>query len=114
MFLTALMPEVAWTSMIEASLIHTAHWHGVQMLFFLDSPHAYTLSTPTHTARATRLSGPCCSRSTSASVRTSLSLRWQRPSARVTGFRGELVTDPGKSDNTPRKLLDVSRLQTLG
>ena len=34
--------------------------------------------------------------------------------ARVTGFRGELVFDPGKPDGTPRKLLDVSRLQALG
>ena len=34
--------------------------------------------------------------------------------ARVTGFRGELVFDPRKPDGTPRKLLDVSRLQALG
>ncbi|HPB76550.1 MAG TPA: GDP-L-fucose synthase [Chromatiaceae bacterium] len=34
--------------------------------------------------------------------------------ARVTGFGGELVFDPGKPDGTPRKLLDVSRLQALG
>ncbi len=34
--------------------------------------------------------------------------------ARVTGFRGELVFDPSKPDGTPRKLLDVSRLQALG
>lgn len=34
--------------------------------------------------------------------------------ARVTGFRGELVFDPGKPDGTPRKLLDVSRLRALG
>ena len=34
--------------------------------------------------------------------------------ARVTGFRGELVFDPAKPDGTPRKLLDVSRLQALG
>ena len=34
--------------------------------------------------------------------------------ARVTGFGGELVFDPGKPDGTPRKLLDVSRLKALG
>ena len=34
--------------------------------------------------------------------------------ARVTGFQGELVYDPGKPDGTPRKLLDVSRLKALG
>ena len=34
--------------------------------------------------------------------------------ARVTGFRGERVFDPAKPDGTPRKLLDVSRLQALG
>ena len=34
--------------------------------------------------------------------------------ARVTGFEGELVWDTGKPDGTPRKLLDVSRLSSLG
>ena len=34
--------------------------------------------------------------------------------ARVTGFTGRLVFDTGKPDGTPRKLLDVSRLQALG
>jgi len=34
--------------------------------------------------------------------------------ARVTGFQGELVWDTGKPDGTPRKLLDVSRLRSLG
>ena len=32
----------------------------------------------------------------------------------VTGYRGELVFDTTKPDGTPRKLLDVSRLKTLG
>ena len=32
----------------------------------------------------------------------------------VVGFRGKLVFDPSKPDGTPRKLLDVSRLQALG
>ncbi|MCP5444990.1 MAG: GDP-L-fucose synthase [Chromatiaceae bacterium] len=32
----------------------------------------------------------------------------------VVGFEGEIVFDPGKPDGTPRKLLDVSRLQALG
>jgi len=32
----------------------------------------------------------------------------------VTGFRGEIVNDTSKPDGTPRKLLDVSRLNGLG
>lgn len=34
--------------------------------------------------------------------------------ARVVGFEGELVFDSDKPDGAPRKLLDVSRLQTMG
>ncbi|WP_243362046.1 GDP-L-fucose synthase [Fundidesulfovibrio terrae] len=34
--------------------------------------------------------------------------------ARVVGFTGELVFDVSKPDGTPRKLLDVSRLDALG
>jgi GDP-L-fucose synthase len=34
--------------------------------------------------------------------------------AEVTGFEGELRFDPSKPDGTPRKLLDVSRMQALG
>ena len=34
--------------------------------------------------------------------------------ARVTGFEGEILTDPSKPDGTPRKLMDVSRLARLG
>lgn len=34
--------------------------------------------------------------------------------ADVTGFKGELVFDTSKPDGTPRKLLDTSRLTTLG
>jgi GDP-L-fucose synthase len=34
--------------------------------------------------------------------------------ARVTGFGGRLVFDSSKPDGTPRKLLDVSRLASLG
>lgn len=34
--------------------------------------------------------------------------------AEVVGYRGQLVFDSSKPDGTPRKLLDVSRLQALG
>jgi GDP-L-fucose synthase len=34
--------------------------------------------------------------------------------ARVTGFNGKLSFDPSKPDGTPRKLLNVSRLKSLG
>jgi GDP-L-fucose synthase len=34
--------------------------------------------------------------------------------ASVTGFKGELVFDTSKPDGTPRKLMDVSRLKSLG
>src|SRR5262249_31375918 len=34
--------------------------------------------------------------------------------ARVVGFRGRFEFDASKPDGTPRKILDVSRLQTLG
>ncbi|PIE71329.1 MAG: GDP-fucose synthetase [Deltaproteobacteria bacterium] len=33
---------------------------------------------------------------------------------RIVGFAGKLVFDTGKPDGTPRKLLDVSRLKSLG
>jgi GDP-L-fucose synthase len=32
----------------------------------------------------------------------------------IVGFKGELKFDPGKPDGTPRKLMDSSRLHTLG
>ncbi|WP_280136715.1 MULTISPECIES: GDP-L-fucose synthase family protein [Filomicrobium] len=32
----------------------------------------------------------------------------------VVGFEGELATDPTKPDGTPRKLMDVSRINSLG
>ncbi len=32
----------------------------------------------------------------------------------IVGFRGALAFDPGKPDGTPQKLLDVSRMKTLG
>src|SRR5690606_29430259 len=34
--------------------------------------------------------------------------------ARVTGFEGKLTFDSSKPDGTPRKLMDVSRLKSLG
>ena len=34
--------------------------------------------------------------------------------AKVTGFKGEIVTDPSKPDGTSRKLMDVSRLANMG
>ena len=34
--------------------------------------------------------------------------------ARVTGFKGRLGFDASKPDGAPRKLMDVSRLKTLG
>lgn len=34
--------------------------------------------------------------------------------AEVTGFGGNVVTDPSKPDGTPRKLMDVSRLAKMG
>ncbi|WP_375257998.1 GDP-L-fucose synthase family protein [Citreimonas sp.] len=34
--------------------------------------------------------------------------------ARVTGYEGRIETDPSKPDGTPRKLMDVSRLDRLG
>lgn len=34
--------------------------------------------------------------------------------AKITGFKGELIFDTTKPDGTPRKLLDVSRLDRLG
>jgi GDP-L-fucose synthase len=34
--------------------------------------------------------------------------------AAAAGFRGEVVFDPERPDGTPRKLLDVSRIQALG
>lgn len=34
--------------------------------------------------------------------------------ARVTGFTGEIKFDASKPDGTPRKLMDVSRLQSMG
>ena len=32
----------------------------------------------------------------------------------VVGFKGELVFDTAKPDGTPRKLLDVTRLKSMG
>ena len=32
----------------------------------------------------------------------------------VVGFKGEIKCDPSKPDGTPRKVLDVSRVKSLG
>jgi GDP-L-fucose synthase len=34
--------------------------------------------------------------------------------ARVVGYQGDIVFDTSKPDGTPRKLLDVSKLKSLG
>ncbi len=34
--------------------------------------------------------------------------------ARVTGFEGQIATDPTKPDGAPRKLMDVARLARMG
>lgn len=34
--------------------------------------------------------------------------------AKITGYQGQLITDPSKPDGTPRKTLDVTRLFSLG
>lgn len=34
--------------------------------------------------------------------------------AKVTGYSGQILTDPSKPDGTPRKLMDVSRLADMG
>jgi GDP-L-fucose synthase len=34
--------------------------------------------------------------------------------AEITGFEGEIIYDTSKPDGTPRKLLDVSRINKLG
>lgn len=34
--------------------------------------------------------------------------------AKITGYRGCILTDPGKADGTKRKLMDVSRLCSMG
>jgi GDP-L-fucose synthase len=38
----------------------------------------------------------------------------QKIIAQITGFTGEVVFDPSKPDGTPKKLLDVSRINNLG
>ncbi len=34
--------------------------------------------------------------------------------AKTVGFTGDILTDPAKPDGTPRKLLDISKIQTTG
>ena len=41
-------------------------------------------------------------------------LELARMVAEATGFRGRIKTDPSKPDGTPRKLLDITRLRSLG
>ena len=47
-------------------------------------------------------------------VRTSLIKQLAELMARVSGYQGRLVFDASMPDGTPRKLLDVSRLASLG
>jgi GDP-L-fucose synthase len=41
-------------------------------------------------------------------------LELARMIARVVGFTGQIATDRSKPDGTPRKLLDTSKLRSLG
>lgn len=41
-------------------------------------------------------------------------LELARMVARVTGYKGDILTDPSKPDGTMRKLMDVSRLSDMG
>jgi GDP-L-fucose synthase len=41
-------------------------------------------------------------------------LELARKIAEITGFKGRILTDTTKPDGTPRKLLDVSRLENMG
>lgn len=41
-------------------------------------------------------------------------LELSRKIAEITGYKGNIVTDPSKPDGTPRKLMDVSRLSDMG
>jgi len=34
--------------------------------------------------------------------------------AEITGFKGDILTDPSKPDGTPRKLLDISKIKATG
>ncbi len=34
--------------------------------------------------------------------------------AKTVGFSGEILTDPTKPDGTPKKLLDISKIQSTG
>ena len=34
--------------------------------------------------------------------------------AEITGFEGNITTDPSKPDGTPRKLVDATRINSLG
>lgn len=38
----------------------------------------------------------------------------QRLVKKITGFKGEILTDTTKPDGTPRKLMDVSKLADIG
>ena len=53
------------------------------------------------------------SRSTSARASARRSRSWPRLVARLTGFRGEIVWDTSKADGVLRKVLDVSRMESI-
>lgn len=73
-------------------------------LFVLDLPHAeYAANT-----------APMLSHINVGSGHDISIIDLARKVAMLTGFQGDILTDPTKPDGTPRKLMDVSRLARMG